>query len=238
MKALILAGGFGKRISPLTKKVPKPMLPINRRPFLEHIIEWLKRQHIRDIILCTYYLSDVIMQHFKNGSQFDVRIQYSVEEEPLGTAGAIHRAQKYLDDTFLALNGDTCWEMDLGRFLEFHRRKQAAGSIALAKLNNPKRYGIIEISNEGRIVSFKEKKSIPGEAYVSAGIYVLEPRVLSYILPGVFSSIEKEVFPEMLASDEPLFAYKGVKRFVDIGKLEDYHRLKREALTIFNSLKV
>jgi len=158
MKAIILAGGFGTRLKEILKDTPKPMALVLGKPFLEHQIRFLKEQGITDIIIAVHHMSDKIKSYFGNGLRFGVDITYSEEETPLGTAGAIKKAQKYLDDTFLVINGDSYSDIDLSKLLEFHKSKNSKFTLALTKTKEAEHYGSI-ILDGSKILDFREKSS-------------------------------------------------------------------------------
>ena len=228
MKAVILAGGFGTRLRPITYSCPKPMLPVGGRPFLEYLMNFLKTYGITDVILCLHYLAERVSEYFGDGTNFGLRIKYSVEKEPLGTAGAIKNVEDFLDESFLVLNGDTYMDLNLQEMLSFHRNKKALGTIALVKVKDPLRYGVVNVSEDRRITSFSEK-AYANEGYVNAGVYIFEKRILDYIPNHVKVSLEREILSKLL-NDERLYGFLSEGYFIDIGVPDDYVRFQKEAL--------
>jgi D-glycero-alpha-D-manno-heptose 1-phosphate guanylyltransferase len=228
MKALILAGGLGTRLRPLLRDRPKPMAPIKGKPFLEYQIEQLRAHELSDLLLCVGHLAYHIQDYFGNGRDWGVQIAYAVERELLGTAGAIKSAQRFIDDTFLVLNGDSYLEADFLGLIECHRHRQSAdlrtiGTIAIVDVDDATSYGKIELDGKARILSFGEKVET-GPGWINGGVYVLEPTILDSIPTGRVASIEKETFPLALKQNRHLFGYLVQGFFVDIGTPEGYHR--------------
>jgi len=191
MQAVILAGGFGKRLAPLTSEVPKPLLPVGGRPILVRQIEWLRGFGIRDVVLAVGYLKHKIFEALGDGRKLGVRIFYSVEEEPLGTGGAIKNAEPFItDDVFIVLNGDVLTNLDLNKLVE--ALGDADGAIALVPLRSP--YGIVEFDAGGYVTHFREKPILEG-FYINAGVYALRRRVLAE-LPDR-GNIEETLFPRL-----------------------------------------
>jgi len=191
MQAVILAGGFGKRLAPLTSEVPKPLLPVGGRPILVRQIEWLRGFGVADVVLAVGYLKHKIFEALGDGRKLGVRIFYSVEEEPLGTGGAIKNAEPFItDDVFVVLNGDVLTNLDLNKLVE--ALGDADGAIALVPLRSP--YGIVEYDKDGYITHFREKPILEG-FYINAGVYALRRRVLSE-LPDR-GNIEETLFPRL-----------------------------------------
>ena len=191
MQAVVLAGGFGKRLAPLTSELPKPLLPVGGKPILVRQIEWLRGFGIRDVVLAVGYLRHKIFEALGDGRRFGVRIFYSVEEEPLGTGGAIKNAEPFItDDVFVVLNGDILTNLDLNKLIE--ALGNADGAIALVPLRSP--YGIVEFDANGYVTHFREKPALEG-FYINAGVYALRRKVLSE-LPDR-GNIEETLFPRL-----------------------------------------
>jgi len=191
MQAVVLAGGFGKRLAPLTSEVPKPLLPVGGRPILVRQIEWLRRFGVIDVVLAVGYLRQKIFEALGDGRRLGVRVFYSVEEEPLGTGGALKNAELFItDDVFIVLNGDVLTNLDLNKLVE--ALGDADGAIALVPLRSP--YGIVEFDGEGHITQFKEKPILEG-FYINAGVYALRRKVLSE-LPDR-GNLEETLFPRL-----------------------------------------
>jgi len=227
MKAIILAGGFGTRLKEVVSDMPKPMALIAGKPFLEHQIHSLKEQNVNEIILAVHYMSDKIKSYFGTGHRFGVDITYSEEEVPLGTAGAIKKAEKYIDDTFLVLNGDSYSKINLEEFLNFHKSKKSSASLGLKECENSSNYGNV-IMDGDKIINFSEKKETL-RGLINTGSYIFETEIFSNISPGKKVSLEEEVFP-LLAKDGNLHGYIHKGYFIDIGRPETYKQFKRDIL--------
>lgn len=219
MKGIIIAGGFGTRLRPLTYNRPKHLLPVANRPFLEYQVAILKRHGIRDIIFATNYHADQIEAHFGDGSRFGVRMRYALEGEPLGTAGAIRNAASLADgDSVLVFNGDILTDFDLTEIIEFHRAREAEATIALRAVERPHPFGIVLADPDGRVRAWhepsqEEKKRAsenPGPPtgemdFINAGIYVIEPHVVAGIPAGRSVSIERETYPALLEAGAHIY---------------------------------
>jgi len=227
MKAVVLAGGFGTRLRPVTNRFPKPMVPVQGKPFIEYLINSLKTQGITEVILCLHYMAERFFEYFGDGSRFGLKITYGVEKVPLGTAGAIRNVESFLDEPFLVLNGDTYVNLNLQRMLDFHRNNKALGTIALIRVKDPARYGVVNVSEDWRVIGFSEKACVD-EGYVNAGAYVFGYEVLNHIPKNEKVSLEREVLPNLL-SKERIYGFLTEGYFIDIGVPEDYHRFQTEA---------
>lgn len=233
MKAVILVGGEGTRLRPLTNNTPKALVPVLNTPFLEHVIRSLSRHQIKDIILAQGYLSRPIGGYFGDGSQFGVRLYYSIEDAPLGTGGAVKNAEKYLGETFVMLNGDIFTDLDITAMIEFHHEKKAKVTIASIPVDDPTAYGLIETDAEDRITRFLEKPG-PNEIttnMINAGTYVLEPDILNYIPSGVKFSIEHELFALFPKREIPARVYNYSTYWMDTGTPEKYLQLHKDLLS-------
>jgi NDP-sugar pyrophosphorylase family protein len=230
MKALILAGGLGTRLRPLVAGRPKSMAQIHGQPFLAYQLALLRRQGFTEIILCTGYMSQAIEEYFGDGEDLGVHITYSIEEKPLGTAGAIKNAAPLVDSTFLVLNGDTYIQADLQDLAHFHRDRGALATIGLSQVGDPCRSGLVEVDPAGRVVRFVEKGVAQGHCNtVSAGVYIFEPETLDFIPPDRRVSLELEVFPHLIEVEALLYAYRLSGSFIDIGTPEGYRRMQELA---------
>src|SRR5581483_7958277 len=195
-----MAGGFGTRLRPLTINVPKPMVPMVNRPMLHHIMELLKRHDFKELIGVLYYQPEAIKNHFKDGRELGLSLQYVKTESDLGTAGAVRHAASHLKETFLVISGDILTDFDLTAAVEFHRRKKALATMVLTHVENPLSYGVVITDKEGRISRFLEKPSW-GEVFsdaVNTGIYILEPEVFDLIPQGREFDFSKNLYPLML----------------------------------------
>ena len=233
MKAVILVGGQATRLLPLTCNIPKVMVPVLNIPFLEHVIRYLKEHQIKHITLAHSYLTQPIESYFGDGSQFGVKLSYAVEDTPLGTAGAVKNAEKYLDETFLVLNGDIFTDLDITAMIVSHRERKAKATIALTPVDDPTSYGLIETNAQGRVTRFLEKPkwSQVTTNMINAGTYVLEPEVLVQIPPQTNFSFERGLFPILLDQGEPIYAYPSSAYWIDIGTPEKYLQLHRDLLS-------
>jgi mannose-1-phosphate guanylyltransferase len=223
-QAVVLVGGEGTRLRPITSRVPKPVAPLLERPMLVYLLEHLARYGVERVVFSTGFLAEVIEAAIGDGSAFGLEVRYVVEDRPLGTAGAIKNAQSELDEgCFLAFNGDVLSEVDLTALVEFHQARRALGTIFLTPVEDPRRYGMVELGEDGLVLEFLEKPSsdVVGGALINAGIYVLEPEVLELIPEGRTYSIERGVFPG-LASLCRLFGYAGSGYWRDIGTPDSY----------------
>jgi len=232
MQAVILVGGEGTRLQPLTGNIPKAMVPILNRPFLEHLLRYLEKHGIRDVILAMGYLPDPIQSCFGDGSQFGVRLTYLVEKVPLGTAGAVKNAESLLDGPFIVVNGDILTEIDLTTMMNRHQKIKPKVSIALTPVDNPTIYGVVETDNQGIVKRFVEK---PGwdkvtTNMINAGIYMLEPEVLELIPASTPCMFESYLFPRLLDMGEPILGYHSDAYWIDIGTPEKYLTAQRDLL--------
>lgn len=224
MKAIIMAGGQGSRLRPLTCNCPKPMLPVANKPMMEHIVELLKKHHIKQIGVTLQYLPDVIRDYFGNGSEFGVSMRYFVEEVPLGTAGSVKNAQEFLDQTFIVISGDALTDFDLTEAINFHKQNKALATLVLTRVSTPLEYGVVITDADQRIKQFLEKPSW-GEVFsdtVNTGIYILEPEVLDYFALGQKFDFSKDLFPRLLQEQRPMFGVTLDGYWCDIGNLRQY----------------
>ncbi|MDP3765312.1 MAG: sugar phosphate nucleotidyltransferase [Nanoarchaeota archaeon] len=218
-KAVLLVGGRGTRLKPLTDKIPKALLEVQGKTITEHLFDLLKKYGIRDVILCVGYLKDKIKNYFGDGSRLGVNITYIEEDGPLGTAGPLKLAKKYLKDSFIVSNGDELKNINIPRMFRLHKRKNALATIALTTVDEPSHYGVARLDGS-RIVEFIEKPSNPPSNLINAGFYILEPDVIDTI-PDGFSMLEKDVFPK-LAKLGRLRGFPFAGQWFDIGNIERY----------------
>ncbi len=232
MKAVILVGGEGTRLRPLTCRTPKAMVPILNRPFLEHVFDYLGGYGVDHVILALGYLPGPISSYFGDSERGGMKITYMVEDSPLGTAGAVKNAASHLDDTFFVLNGDVFTDFDLGDMLAFHRERHAWGTISLTPVEDPSAFGVVETDGQGRVGKFVEKPA-RGEAstnMINAGIYILEPRVLEQIPARSFFMFERDLFPLLLGEGAPIYGHAAHGYWIDMGTPEKYLRLNHDLL--------
>jgi len=232
MKAVILAGGFGTRLREVVKDVPKPMAPITGKPFLEHQINFLRDQGLEDIILSVHYKSAIIKSHFGEGIRHGVNITYSEEDTPLGTAGAIKLAQKYIDEPFFVLNGDSYADVNLSEFLAFHKSNKGLCSMILTETEDNSQYGNV-VMQDDKITSFSEKTPSQN-LLVNAGVYLFEPGIFELIPSERKVSLEREIFPELARRGE-LRGHIHNGYFMDIGRPETYAKFKQDFLKKLSS---
>ena len=220
---LILAGGRGTRLQPLTHELPKPLIPLHDRPLIEHIVDLFKRYDIKDIIVSVGYKKEKIKETLGNGKHLGVNITYVEEKEPLGTAGPIRLAKPYLNETFIVCNVDELKEIDLREMYSFHKQNHATATIALTTVKDPSIYGVA-ILKGNRILDFveKPKKGASPSNLINAGLYMMEPGTINYIPEGN-SSLEKDVFPK-LAKEGKLFGYPFGGQWYNTGTLELYEQ--------------
>jgi mannose-1-phosphate guanylyltransferase len=228
MKAVVLVGGEGTRLRPLTLTTPKPLLPIVNQPFLERQLVWLADHGVDEVVLSMGYLPDAFHAHFRDESGADtfrgMRLRYAVEDEPLGTAGAIRFAADGISERFVVCNGDVLTGLDLSAMVEFHDERGAEVTIALTRVEDPSAFGVVPTAPDGGVIAFVEKPA-PGSApsdWINAGTYVLEPSFLYRIPPRLNVSVERETFPRLLQQPGRLFGFRTDAYWLDIGTPEKY----------------
>src|SRR5258708_37131273 len=227
-----MAGGEGSRLRPLTSRRPKPLVPVAGRPIMEHILTLLREHGITDVVVSLQYLGAEIRNYFGDGSDVGLDIHYVVEERPLGTAGSVKNAADLLDDTFLVISGDALTDIDLSWVIAQHREKQAMATIVLHGVPNPLEYGVVITEPDGAVRRFLEKPSW-GEGFsdqANTGIYVIEPRVLDYIKPGMAYDWSQDVFPTMLRKRDPLYGVVPEGYWGDVGTIQSSLQANWDAL--------
>lgn len=232
MKAVIMAGGEGTRLRPLTSNAPKPMLPIANRPMMEHVIGLLRQHGIEEIVVTVAFLANAIKTYFGDGSEFGVSIEYADEPVPLGTAGSVGNARHLLDERFVVISGDVITDLDLSAIIAFHEEKQAMATIGLTPVENPLEFGIVITRPDGTIERFLEKPTW-GQVFsdtINTGIYVLEPEIFRYIPEGRSVDFSGEVFPRLLSEGLPLYGAIAEGYWEDVGNLEAYLRSHKDVL--------
>jgi mannose-1-phosphate guanylyltransferase/phosphomannomutase len=232
VKAVVMAGGEGTRLRPLTSNQPKPMVPIVGKPCMEHIVELLKEHGFDDIVVTLAFMPQAIRGYFGAGESQGVSIRYSVEESPMGTAGSVKLAEGVLDEPFLVISGDALCDIDLGALVRFHREKEALVTIGLKSVDNPLEFGIVVTDDEGRIERFLEKPSW-GQVFtdtINTGIYVLDPEALRHVPEGQPFDFSKELFPLLLEMGRPLYGYIADGYWQDIGNLDQFRQANFDAL--------
>lgn len=240
MQAVILAGGKGTRLHPLTSNTPKPMVNLFDKPVLEHTIELLKEHGIRDIVITLAYKADQIIDHFGGGTKWGVNIQYALEDVPKGTAGGLRSLQPVLSDTFVVISGDAVTDFDLSSAVDFHRGKSAIATMLLYNVDDPSQFGIVETETDGRIQRFLEKPK-PTETFtntVNTGIYILEPSVINWIPYDRAYDFSRDLFPRFLQNREPFYAVQAEGYWCDVGNLAQYRNVHFDAMTGRVKLKI
>jgi mannose-1-phosphate guanylyltransferase len=245
MKAFILAGGKATRLQPLTCDTAKIMVPVLNRPLLEHFIFYLKKHGVAEVVLALGQHSAQIQKYIEAGGEFaGIKVFSSVEKRSLGTSGAIKNAEKFLGaERFVVFNGDVFTDIDITRMVDFHCRRGGMATIALTPVEDPTAYGVVEIDNDGKIGGFIEKPDpdMVTTNMINAGIYILEPEILDYILPGAFSMFEKDVFPPLLENGIPMYGYFSQDYWIDMGTPEKYLKLNCDLLNRYsgsNAMKI
>ena len=233
MKAVIMAGGEGTRLRPVTCGIPKPMVPVLNKPVMEYTIELLKKHNITDIAATLAYFPAVITDYFGDGGEFGVSLRYYIEHTPLGTGGSVKNAEDFYDDTFIIVSGDALTDIDLEKALEFHKYRKSKATLILKKVPVPLEYGVVIIDEDGKITSFMEKPSW-GEVFsdtINTGIYILEPEVLDYYKKGDNFDFSKDLFPKLLRDNVPMYGYITKDYWNDIGDLRVYKEVNFDILT-------
>lgn len=233
MKAVVLVGGQGTRLRPLTTTTPKPLLPIANVAFLERQLAWLDAAGVTEVVLSLGYLPDAFLAHFPEGRFGNMALRYAVEEEPLGTAGGIRFAAEGIDERIVVCNGDVLTALDLPGLVRFHEAREAEATIALTQVKDPSAFGVVPTTSEGAVVAFVEKPPADKAPtnWINAGTYILEPSVLERIPLGITTSIERETFPRMLDDHRALFAMQSDAYWLDIGTPDKYLQAHHDLLT-------
>jgi NDP-sugar pyrophosphorylase family protein len=232
MKALILLGGLGTRLRPLTCDIPKPLIPLLNRPALVYQLELIKRSRIKEVIFCTGYLSDSFRDYFSGGKNFGIKIRHMYEKTPLGTGGAIKNVQKLIDEPTVIFNGDILTDIDLDAMIDFHQRKKAFVTISLVRVKDPTVYGLVEMDKTDRVERFLEKPSWDEVTCntINAGTYIFEPEVLDYIPEGVNHSVERGLFPLLLEKNKRVYGFVSKDYWLDIGTVDKYLQAHHDIL--------
>ena len=234
MKGIIIAGGLGTRLRPLTYQRPKPLVPVANRPFLEYQVGLLRKYGIEDIVFATNYMADSIEGHFGDGARFGVRMRYALEDQPLGTGGAIRNAADLFPGESVAVfNGDVLTDFDIGRILAFHAEKQAIATITLSEVPSPHPFGVLILNEDGKVREWNEpseetKKALAvdqdvmptGKDFINAGFYVLGPECIERIPQGVKSSVERDIYPALLAEQAAVYGIAPGGFWMDVGRAE------------------
>jgi mannose-1-phosphate guanylyltransferase/phosphomannomutase len=234
MKAVVMAGGEGSRLRPVTANRPKPMVPICNQPIMEHIVTLLKRHGVKDVVATLYYLAEEIQGYFGDGSDFGVNLEYSIETVPLGTAGSVKKAEHLLkDDTFIIVSGDALTDCDLTKALEFHKAKGSLATLILYRVPSPLEFGVVITDDDGRIVRFLEKPSW-SEVFsdtVNTGMYILEPEIFRFMEENKAYDWSGDIFPRLLAERLPMYGYVMEEYWTDVGSLSQYREAQEDLLS-------
>lgn len=233
-KAIILVGGEGTRLRPLTYSTTKAMMPVLNIPFIERVITYLSGHGVSDIVLAMGYRPDSISRHFAGRDRGITNLLYSIEEQAMGTAGAVKNGERYIEpgETFFVLNGDIFTDLDLQAMQRFHREKNASVTIALTPVEDPSQYGVVERDDAGRVTHFTEKPaqgSISGNL-INAGTYIMDTGIFEYIPEHRFCMFEKDVFPELIARSRHVYGYSSDAYWMDMGTPRKYLQLNRDLL--------
>ena len=232
MKAVVMAGGEGSRLRPLTSNMPKPLVPVAGRPIMEHILLHLRRHQLRDVVATVQYLGASIRNYFGDGSEQGVALSYSVEDSPLGTAGSVMLARQQLNEPFVVISGDSLTDIDLGAAARFHRERKAIATIVLKPVPNPLEYGVVVVDEGGAVQRFIEKPSW-GEVIsdlANTGIYILDPSVFDFFRPGEVTDWSGDVFPKLLKEGEHVFGWIADGYWEDVGSHSAYMKANFDCL--------
>ncbi len=232
MKAVVMAGGFGTRIQPLTNSIPKPMLPILNKPMMEHIIKKLKSVGITEIVVLLYFKPEIIQNYFKDGSDLGIKINYVLPDDDYGTAGAVKKAQKYLDEKFIVVSGDLVTGFDFKEIIGFHDAVNSKLTITLTSVEDPLQFGVVITDKDGKILRFLEKPGW-GEVFsdtINTGIYVIEPEILGYIPDNIPFDFSKDLFPKLMKEGITLYGYNAKGYWRDVGNPESYREVNKDIL--------
>jgi len=234
MKAVVMAGGEGTRLRPMTSSMPKPLLPVVNRPIMEHVLRLLKRHGLTDTVVTVQFLASLVRNYFGDGEELGMNLYYANEDTPLGTAGSVKNAEVQLaGDSFVVISGDALTDIDLSALIEYHKEKKALVTVCLTRVPDPLEFGITITAEDGRVERFLEKPTW-GQVFsdtVNTGIYVMEPEVLSYIKPGEQVDWSGDVFPQLLAEGKPVYGYVAEGYWEDVGTHESYIKAQADVLT-------
>lgn len=235
--AVLLVGGMGTRLRTVLPSTPKPLAPVGSKSFLHLVVQQLLSQCIRRLVMCTGYLADQIEDAFGDGHEWGATINYSRESHPLGTAGAVKLAEGYLSSCadFLVMNGDSFLELDFQEFIRFHRQCGGLISLAVRKVENAGRYGIVQVDECGRVVGFTEKNGIQADGLINGGVYAFNRAVLQHIPNGPVS-LEREIFPRLI--EHGMYAFEQPGMFIDIGTPEDYARAQEHRERLYQATAI
>jgi len=227
VKAVILAGGLGTRLQPYTTFMPKPMLPLGEKPLLEHLIEWVKKNGIKSVVLCVSYLRKTIEDYFEDGKRFGISIEYADAKRPLATAGQLKTAEEFIKDTFVCLYGDSIFNFNLKNMILQHRKKRSFITISLYEYKTNLKYGVIETGRNGKVTAWNEKPEI--KANINMGCYIMEPQVFGFIPKNKAYGMDVLV-RKSISKKKPVNAFLTKKGFLDIGDKASYRNAYQQFL--------
>ena len=227
MKAIILAGGLGTRLQPYTTFIPKPMLPLGEKPLLEHLIDWLRKNGIKSIVLCVSYLKKTIEDYFEDGTRFGVNIEYAVANKPLATAGQLKTAEKFVDETFVCVYGDSIFGFSLKNMINYHKKKKSFITMSLYEYKTKLNYGVIDTTKHGKVTGWNEKPEI--KADINIGCYIMEPQVFGLIPKNIPYGMDS-VITKAITKKQPINGFMTKKGFMDIGDKTSYKKAYQQFL--------
>jgi len=227
VKAVILAGGLGTRLQPYTTFLPKPMLPLGEKPILEHLVDWTKKNGIKSVVLCVSYLKKSIEDYFEDGKRFGVSIEYAAANRPLATAGQLKTAEKFIDETFVCMYGDSIFDFNLRNMVKQHKQKKSFVTMSLYEYKTNLPYGVIETTKTGKVIAWNEKPEI--KANINMGCYVMEPEIMELIPNDVPYGMD-DLIKKVMAKNKPVNSIVSKKGFLDIGNKTSYRKANQEYL--------
>ncbi len=227
MKAVILAGGLGTRLQPYTTFLPKPMLPLGEKPILEHLIDWTRKNGVKSVVLCVSYLRKTIEDYFEDGKRFGVSIEYAVSNRPLATAGQLKTAEKFIDDTFVCMYGDSIFDFNLRNMINQHKKKKSFVTMSLYEYKTNLPYGVIETTKTDKVIAWNEKPEI--KANINMGCYVMEPGIMDMIPKNIPYGMD-DVIKKVMAKKKLVSSIVSKKGFLDIGNKVSYKKANQEYL--------
>ncbi len=225
MKAVILAGGLGTRLQPYTTFLPKPMLPLGEKPILEHLIEWSKKNGVKSIVLCVSYLRKTIEDYFEDGKRLGVNIEYAISDKPLATAGQLKTAEKFINNTFVCMYGDSIYDFNLGNMIRQHRQKKSFVTMSLHEYKTNLPYGVIETTKNNKVIAWNEKPEI--KVNINMGCYIMEPGIMKFIPKNKPFGMD-DVVNKAMTKKKLISSFTSKNGFVDIGNKESYTKANDE----------